>query len=84
MREVVAGAKETPPVLDEVDASLHTANLGLQALMDLLAACPPAHRLGAAALRVLIQPLADQVEQAAQASRLLGGGRGSHLPPPVG
>jgi len=66
-----AGAEETTLVFDEVEASLHHAHLGLQALMDLLEACPPSARVQAQSMHMLLQPVVDQLSQAAEASRLV-------------
>jgi hypothetical protein len=63
--------------LDELDAHLHGAHHALQALLALLAACPQPVTLEPRALRLLLLPLADGVEQAAQVARSL-----ARPPPP--
>lgn len=58
---------DTPSLLDEVDADLTDANDALQALMALLRACDPATPVLAGRLRGLLQPIAANVSQAADA-----------------
>ena len=49
--------------LAEVDAAVQFANMGLQALLDMLAGCDPSKSIRAMALRTLLLPLADQLVQ---------------------
>lgn len=57
--------------MTEVDAHLDGAHHGLQALLTLLAACRQPLTLEPRGLQVLLAPVADQVEQAAQVVQLL-------------
>lgn len=57
--------------MEEVDVCLDGAHHGLQALLVLLAACPQPLTLEPRGLRVLLLPVADQLEQAAQVVQLL-------------
>jgi hypothetical protein len=65
--------------LEEVDANLHDVHDGLQALLVLMAGCGSATAVPVRGLRVLLLPMADQIEQAALASQLL---RQAEPPPP--
>lgn len=55
--------------MEEVDAQLDGAHHGMQALLVLLAACQRPVTLDARGLRCLLLPLADGIEQAAQAAQ---------------
>lgn len=57
--------------MEEVDAQLHGAHHGMQALLELLGACAQPVTLDARGLRALLAPLADGIEQAAQVQQLL-------------
>ena len=67
MLENEAGSRETNLALDEVDDNLNAANLGLEALMDLMGSAPAQHRVRTVALHALMLALSDQVGQAQQA-----------------
>lgn len=55
--------------LDDLASSLRAAHLGMQGLLDLLVACEPAGRpITAGALRQLLLPIADAVQQASTAA----------------
>lgn len=75
MIEIKAGGQETTPVpadaLAELDASLHQVHLSLKAVMDMLGGCPAHHTISAGALRALLMPVADQVDQAASLAQAL-------------
>lgn len=58
------------PVFQELDASLSTSALGMEALMDLMASAPAEHRVRTVALRALMLTVSDQLVQASQALRL--------------
>ena len=53
-------------LLDDLQVSVGGAHAGLAGLLGLLAGGAPGHQVPARELQVLLQPLADQVEQAAQ------------------
>lgn len=60
-------------LLQELGATVAFANHGMQALMDLLACDSTDKTIRATALRTLISPIADQLEQAVPVARLLVG-----------
>lgn len=64
-----AGAGDAPELLDETAACLMSASDGLQALLDLLGDRDPHRKVRAGALRTLLLPLADQMEQAVLAAQ---------------
>lgn len=63
--------------MEELDATLSTSALGMQALMDLMAATPADHRVGTRALHALMLGVADQLGQAAELTRLVHLARGA-------
>lgn len=71
MPHAAAGADDPHQAHHEIEASISSATLGLQGLMDMLAGCPPAHPVRAGAVHALLAPVADQMEQAGMAWRLV-------------
>lgn len=65
------GCAQGDGVDSELADCLEQAHASLAGLVNLLGACPPTHAIGAAELHALLLPVADQVSQAEQASRLL-------------
>jgi|GEM_PF-2258420 len=53
------------PFMEELDATLTTSALGMQALMALMAVAPADHQVGTRALHALMLGVADQLGQAA-------------------
>lgn len=74
MIENHAGGQETTPaaeLLADLDASIHQAHQALVAVLGMLGGCPDNHAVGAGALRMLLEPVADQMAQAAHVLRVL-------------
>lgn len=57
--------------LDDLDACLHQAHQAVHGLLDALGGCPPQHLVRAGGLRMLLVPVADQLDQAALDAQLL-------------
>jgi len=66
--------------MGELQASLATSALGMEALMDLMAAAPAEHRVRTVALHALMQQVSDQLGQAHQALRVAQGDGGDTPP----
>lgn len=59
--------------MEDLQASLATSALGMEALMDLMAVAPVEHRVRTVALHALMQQVSDQLEQAHEALKLAQG-----------
>lgn len=70
-KESVSSTCHEPAALTELDASLNTSALGLEALMDLMAHAPAEHRVRTVALHALMLTVSDQLGQANEALRVV-------------
>jgi hypothetical protein len=61
-------------LLEEVTVHVETLHFGLQGLMQMLAGEPADRPVGAAHIRTLLAPLADEARQAEPVTRMLLGG----------
>lgn len=67
----MTSSRDDDDALEEVDANLHDVHDGLQALLGLMAGCAASTAVPVRGLRVLLAPMADQIEQAAHVSEVL-------------
>lgn len=76
-KDLASGGDET---MGELQASLATSALGMEALMDLMAAAPVEHRVRTVALHALMLQVSDQLGQAHEALRVAQGDGGDEPP----
>lgn len=78
-RDVAVEISASAEPLADLQANLVSSALGMEALMDLMAAVPAEHHVRTEALHALLQQVADQLQQAQQALHVA---RATLLPAP--